>query len=186
MKELAEAAQRASDFRLHPLGFFYLQDAVGQWRTRRVHVWLPGGPDRPENDRHQHSFDIESLVVAGRMRSELFRFEEDTEGPEAEYAVSYDGQESTLTPSGRRGRLLPIASFETAAGASYRLEAGVIHRVVVIARPCVSVVRALERRVPIFSYGQEDEEAFDRRLCTRSEAAQIRHLVLAATGQPSP
>lgn len=51
MKELVEAAQRASDFRLHPLGFFYLQDAVGEGRTRRVHVWLTDGPDRPENDR---------------------------------------------------------------------------------------------------------------------------------------
>lgn len=174
MKELAEAAQRASDFRLHPLGFFYLQDAVGEGRTRRVHVWLPDGPDRPENDRHQHSFDIESIVIAGRMHSELFRFEEEAEGAEAEYAVTYDGQESILTPSGRRGQFLPIASFETAAGASYRLEAGVIHRVVVIARPCITVVRIFERRIPIFSYGHEDEEAFDRRLCTRGEAEQIR------------
>lgn len=179
MKELVEAAQGASDFRLHPLGFFYLQDAVVEGRTRRVHVWLPDGPDRPENDRHQHSFDIESLVVAGRMRSELFRFEEEADGPEAEYAVTYDAQESILTPSGRRGRLLPIASFETAAGASYRLEAGVIHRVAVIARPCITVVRTLERRVPIFSYGHEDEEAFDRRLCTEGEAEQIRRYLVA-------
>lgn len=120
------------------------------------------------------------------MRSELFRFEEEADGPEAEYAITYDGQESILTPSGKRGRLLPIASFETAADASYRLEAGVIHRVAVIERPCITVVRTFDQRVPIFSYGHEDEEAFDRRLCTDGEAEQIRHhLVHAAAGWPS-
>ncbi|TJX60093.1 MAG: hypothetical protein E5W21_13350 [Mesorhizobium sp.] len=184
MRELAEAVQRASEFRLHPLGFFYLQDAVGKGRMRRVHIWLPDGPDRPENDRHQHSFDIESVVVAGRMRSELFRFEEGKpDGPEVEYTVTYDGHESILMPTGRRGRLLPIVSFETAAGTSYRLESGVIHRVAVICRPCITVVRTFERHVPIFSYGHEEEEAFDRRLCAEGEAEQIRrHLVHAAGG----
>lgn len=180
MNELAEAAQRARDFRLHPLGFFYLQDAAHEGWMRRVHIWLPNGPDRPENDRHQHSFDIESLVVAGRMRSELFRFEEEVDGPEVEYAVTYGEQKSQLIPSGRRGRLFPIASFETAAGASYRLEAGVIHRVVVLAKPCITVLRIFERRIPIFSYGHEDEEAFDRRLCNDGEAEQIRRYLVHA------
>lgn len=178
MTELVEAARRAREFRLHPLGFFYLQDPTGEGRTRRVHVWLPDGPDRPENDRHQHSFDIESFVVAGRMRSELFQFEELAGGADAEYAVIYDGQESILKPSGRTGKLIPIALFETAAGSGYRLEAGVIHRVAVMQRPCISVVRTLERRIPIFSYGHEDEPPFDRRLCTVGEAELIqRHLV---------
>lgn len=180
MRQLVDATQRANEFRLHPLGFFYLQDAVGERRTRRVHVWLPDGPDRPETDRHQHSFNIDSWVVAGRMCSELFRFEEASDGPDAEYSVTYDGQESILTPSGRRGRLVPIASFETSVGASYQLEAGVIHRVTVIGRPCITVVRTVEQRVPIFSYGHEVEAAFNRRLCTESEARQIRgHLVNA-------
>lgn len=181
MKELVKAAERAREFRLHPLGFFYLQDGVGKGRTRRFHVWLPDGPDRPENDRHQHSFDIESLVVAGRMRSELFRFEEEADGPEAEYAVIYEGQESILTPSGRRGRLHSIASFETSLGAAYKLGAGVIHRVSVTAKPCITMVQTLEQRIPIFSYGHEDEAAFDRRLCTEGEAERIRrHLLDAA------
>lgn len=64
MKELVEAAERANQFRLHPLGFYFLQDPIGEGRTRRLHVWLPGGPPAPDNDRHQHSFDIESFVVA--------------------------------------------------------------------------------------------------------------------------
>jgi hypothetical protein len=181
MTDLVEAARRAGEFRLHPLGFFYLQTAAGEGKTFRVHVWLPDGPNRPENDRHQHSFDIESFVAAGRMHSELFQFEEMAGGPDAEYAVTYDGQESILRPSGRRGMLVPIASFETVAGSGYRLEAGVIHRVAVMHRPCISVVRTLERGVPIFSYGHEDEALFDRRLCTTGEAELIkRHLVEVA------
>lgn len=180
MKGLTEFANSAEDFRLHPLGFFYLENPAGSGKTHRVHVWLPDGPDRPENDRHQHSFDIESCVVAGRMRSELFRFEEEADGPEKEYAVTYDGQESILKPSGRRGQLLPIASFETSAGASYRLEAGVIHMVAVIERPCITVLNTLEQHIHIFSYGHEDEAAFDRRLCTKEEAEQIRHHLIEA------
>lgn len=183
MKELAEAAQRASEFRLHPLGFFYLLVPTGEGRTRRVHVWLPGGPGRPENDRHQHSFDIESVMFAGRMCSELFRFVEEGGGPEVEYAVTYQGKASILSPSGRRGRLLPIASFETIAGATYRLEAGVIHRVAVTERPCITLVQTLERHIPIFSYGHEDEAAFDRRLCTESEAERIRRQLMETAGR---
>lgn len=181
MMDLVEAAHRACEFRLHPLGFFYLQVAVGGRGTFRVHVWLPDGPNRPENDRHQHSFDIESFVATGRMQSELFRFEEMVGGPDVEYEVTYVGQESILRPSGRRGLLVPIASFETVAGSGYRLEAGVIHRVAVVDRPCISVVKTLERGGAIFSYGNEDEAAFDRRLCTAREADLIqRHLVHVA------
>lgn len=183
MRELVEAAQRAGEFRLHPLGFFYLQDPTGAGRTRRVHLWLPGGPGRPENDRHQHSFDIESVMIVGRMRSDLFRFEEESGGPEVEYAVTYEEKASILSPSGRRGRLLPIASFETTAGATYRLKAGVIHRAVVTERPCITLLQTQERHIPIFSYGQEDEAAFDRRLCTESEAEQIRRQLMDTAGE---
>nr|WMC98908.1 hypothetical protein RAR13_09510 [Aminobacter aminovorans] len=183
MKALLEAADRVREFRLHPLGFFYLQVGEGEGRAQRVHVWLPGGPDRPENDRHQHSFDIDSLVVAGRMRSELFSFEEVEGGPEAEFAVAYEGKASILSPSGRKGQLLPIVSFDTVAGATYRLEAGVIHRVAVTERPCITLVQTQERHIPIFSYGHEDEATFDRRLCSDGEAEEIRHQLINTAGR---
>lgn len=178
MKALIDAAKRANEFRLHPLGFFYLQDGAAEGRTQRVHIWLPGGPDRPDNDRHQHSFDIESFVVAGRMRSDLFSFEEQTGGPDVEFEITYEGKASILSPSGRKGRLLPIASFETVTGTTYRLEAGVIHLVAVVERPCITLIRTQERGIPIFSYGHEEEVAFERRLCTESEAVQIRRQLM--------
>jgi hypothetical protein len=178
MSELIQAAQRVSDFQLHPLGFFYLQDALGDGSTRRIHVWLPNGPDRPENDRHQHTFDFESFVVTGRIRNELFQFAEEVNGPETEFSVTYEGQRSIVTPSGRRGRLLPIAYFDLMEGASYRLEAGVIHRAAVITRPCITLLKTFDRRIPVFVYGHVEEGSFKRRVCTEEEATQIRHHLL--------
>jgi hypothetical protein len=185
MNALIDAANHAHEFRLHPLGFFYLQDGVVKGRSKRVHVWLPSGDDWPDNDRHQHSYDIESVVVAGRMRSYLFSFKEEEGGPDVEFGVSYEGTASMQSPSGRRGRLLPIASFETVAGASYRLEAGVIHRVEVVERPCITLVQTQERYIPIYTYGHENEDAFVRRVCTESEAEQIRSRLMAAANQGS-
>lgn len=183
MNALIDAANYAHEFRLHPLGFFYLQDGAVAGRSKRVHVWLPNGHEWPENDRHQHSYDIESLVVAGRMRSYLFSFKEEEGGPDMEFGVSYEGAASMQSPSGRRGRLLPIASFETLAGASYRLEAGTVHRVEVVERPCITLVQTHERYIPIFTYGHESEAAFVRRVCTESEAEQIRSRLMAAAYQ---
>lgn len=114
------------------------------------------------------------------MRSELFRFEEEDDGPEKEFAVAYQGQSSTLTPSGRRGRLLPVASFDTVANATYRLEAGVIHRVSVTERPCITLVTTQERHIPILSYGHREEIAFVRRLCNEFEAKRIRRFLIEA------
>lgn len=94
-----------------------------------------------------------------------------------EYEVAYAGQASFLRPSGRRGALVPIATFETPSGSTYKLKAGVIHQVAITERPCITVVHTLERRIPIFSYGSDNEAAFDRRLCTDEEAATLkRHL----------
>lgn len=39
-------------------------------------------------------------------------------------------------------------------------------------RPCITAVRTLERRVPIFSYGHEDEEAFDTGVVLRARPSK--------------
>lgn len=183
MNVLIKAAEQAHTFRLHPLGFFYLQEGVAEGLMQRIHIWLPNFPDRPENSCHQHSYDIESLVVAGRMRSDVFSFKDEEGGPDLEFAVSYEGKTSIQSPSGRRGHLLPITSFETIAGASYRLEAGAIHRVEVVERPCITLLQTQERNIPIFTYGHEDEVAFERRLCCEKEAEKIRRYLMVAASQ---
>ena len=67
-----------------------------------------------------------------------------------------------------------IGSFETAAGTRYRLEAGVIHRVAVVAVPCVTVLTTIERGIPIYSYGPSDEkQPFVRRFAKSDEVRRI-------------
>lgn len=175
MKELNNAIHCAEKFQLHPLGFFYLQDKVGGGITHRVHVWLPDGADRLENDRHSHSYDIESLVVVGKMHSELFQFRHTADGANLEFAVSYQSGKSILQPTGKRGVLDAVASFETSSGARYFLNAGVIHRVTVTKVPCVTVLTTSERGKPIYSYGiAEEEEPFNRRAANQDEIHKIK------------
>lgn len=178
--DLSEVARRVAEFRLHPLGFFYLLDDVGQGVTRRVHVWLPDRTSRVDNDCHQHSFDIESLVVVGKMHSDLYRFRVTSDGSELEFAVNYEAGKSMLQPTGRRGVLDLIASFETGTGDRYQLAAGVVHRVLVKERPCVSILTTSERKIPIYSYGVANEQPFVRRRPNREEAFAITAVISAA------
>lgn len=174
MKDLRDAVCQSDKFRLHPLGFFYLSGTTEQGLSRRVHVWLDGDTGRRANECHLHSYDIVSLAVAGVLRSELFLFDPTTDGTDVEFVVSYRADESISRPTGRRGILSPVGSFETATGASYWLKAGVIHRVQVKTRPCVTVLRTWERGVPIFVYGSDNEKRpFSRRLATPEEAQRI-------------
>jgi hypothetical protein len=174
MTDMLTVIRRSAEYRLHPLGFFYLEDRIAKDRTRRTHVWLPGSSNSPENDRHQHSFDINSSVVLGCIRSELFRFQEIPSGTEREFAVTYDKGRSILLPTGRIGNLELISAFETAAGSSYFLRAGVIHRVAASEKPCITILTTQEHGVPIFSYGSnESEPRFERRLVTAREECQI-------------
>ena len=174
IKLLSEVAHRTTEFRCHPLGFFYWKDCSQQTIPRRVHIWLHNNDNRPENDSHLHSFDIESLVVIGKIRSDLFQYRETPSGTTLEFDVSYEAGKSLLRRTGRRGMLHAMGSFETPAGARYRLGAGVIHRVLVEKFPCVTVLTTIERGIPIFSYGPDcDERHFVRRLATRQEACQI-------------
>lgn len=179
IEELIEAAHRIGEFRLHPLGFFYLQYELGNGARRRIPVWVPDAGDRPDNDRHQHSFDIELLVVAGKMQSEVYRFRQTEEGSELEFEVVYEADKSILQPTGRRGELDPIASFETGAGHRYKLAAGVVHRVIVTEVPCITILTVIERGKPIYSYGFPGEQPFVRRPPDANEASRIGAIIAA-------
>lgn len=178
MSDLVIAKRRIAEFRIHPLGFFYLQDRKQNGVNHRVHIWLGGGAARPENDRHQHSFDIDSSVVVGRMQSQLFQFRESRDRNIKEYSVQYKAGRSILSPTNRSGFLELLSEFEAVAGTSYYLMAGIIHRVTITERPCVTVLTTKERGVPIFSYGtQQQEQPFERRVVNKEEANKIEALL---------
>ena len=178
MTDIATAMHRSGEFRLHPLGFFYLQDRLSIDTIRRIHIWLSDELEHPELDRHQHSYDIRSRVVLGSLRSELFQFKQCSDRIVQEFAVTYEGGRSILSPTGRTGDLELFSAFESAAGTSYDLKAGVIHRVVVAERPCVTMLMTKERGIPIYSYGEQASETpFARRLANTGEANQIKELL---------
>ncbi|MGV8856528.1 MAG: hypothetical protein ACOH2L_18035 [Devosia sp.] len=180
MIDVADAIALSANFRAHPLGFYYLQKHQSDGTSFRVHVWLPDGSKSPENDNHQHSFDIHSSIRLGRMRSELVRFIELPNGEEVEFVVDYGKARTTLLPTGRLGKLETTAVFESSAGDNYYLQAGVVHRVAVVEKPCVTFLRTVEKGAPILSYGKEVEEPpFDRTLVTQEERAAISALLEA-------
>ena len=114
----------------------------------------------------------------GRIGSELFEFREMPSGTEREFSVSYECDRSVLTATGRTGCLKRFCAFETAAGARYFLEAGVIHRVIIVERPCVTMLTTEQCSIPIFSYGRHDSEpAFLRRGVNSEEAKEIKELL---------
>jgi hypothetical protein len=178
MTDVRHAISRVLEFRLHPLGFYYLEDKLGGGGGQRIHVWLSEGPDGAENDKHQHTFDIASTIVEGCIRSELFQFLERTDGSEREFSVIYGEGHSTLSFTGRLGVVQLLCSFESVKGSGYFLKAGTIYRVVALERPCVTVLKTQERNIPIFAYGTEPNEApFERRHVDAGEARQLSQVL---------
>jgi hypothetical protein len=173
----------AGRFRLHPLGFFYLLKEKGG-QLHRTHIWLrdENGCFKETNECHLHSFDIRSTIQIGCMKNELYSFKESPIGDEHEFAVSYQNEQSRLVPTGRRGILETLASFENDEGTNYFLAAGVIHKVSIIRRPCVTTLVTEERDIETMSYGSDlTEPPFERRMATESEQRIITEILLSAS-----
>lgn len=181
MKEVDDAIERVAEFRCHPLGFCYLTRCDGNGSTQRVHVWLSrANRSRQEisNPWHQHSFDIHSVIQIGRVRSELFSFTETKGGTTREFRVDYKNSKSSVSATGRIGTLEPIAFFDSCAGDSYFLRAGIIHKVTIADPPCVTFLRTEERNISIYTYGEHlEEQPFERRLVNHKEKSEIAFLL---------
>jgi len=172
------AIARIEEFQLHPLGFYYLRADAENGVGSRFHVWPAKEVGIPENQCHQHTFDIRSTILTGQMRSEVFNFEPTMQGEEKEFAVEYTGGKSLLRATGRMGNLKRFCEFDSKAGDSYFLHAGVIHRVSIMARPCVTTLETVDRAIAIFSYGKDVAEApFNRRIAEQSEIREIETIL---------
>jgi hypothetical protein len=178
MPDLHSARQRVAEFRLQPLGFYYLHDTQSGGASHRMHIWLPGGPDPTENDQHQHRFDIWSLVVLGSLRNDVFSFLEGQGDKDLEFEVAYANGHSVLRTTGRTGRLEPICTFETRTGGNYFLKAGIIHRAVALEKPCVTLLTANDQDIKVFAYGKRSTEPpSERRFVNAMEVEQISTLL---------
>lgn len=136
--------------RLHPEGFAQVElDASGDLR---LHVWHPAVPRLADRDVvHDHAWDLESEVLAGRVENWVYQVREDEAGDwalwEAERRRSDGGSGkpgaeggSLLRDTGRRFWADPTGGQFAAEGMTYRHPALDFHRSVAVG-PTATVMR---------------------------------------------
>ncbi|MEA3063706.1 MAG: hypothetical protein QOJ27_134 [Sphingomonadales bacterium] len=146
-RDLAEAyafalrhLQLADRAMSHPLGFTMLQqvpDSAGGYS--RVHIWRRDAPFG--QIPHSHSGHLRSMVLAGRLRNNLWGIDRDIDAPTPIIAVEKRGADHReYRIIGCHGfRLEGVGDFEP--GQSYEIPAGVFHSNECLTEICVTFVR---------------------------------------------
>jgi len=110
----------------HPLGFKVVRLDDGP-TSLRVHLWRAADREQPGFEVHDHSFDLESFVLAGAVRQRTFAADPDPSGEHAVYTVAYEAGESLLRRTDQVVRLRELTDEVFTAGATYRVAAGQLH-----------------------------------------------------------
>jgi hypothetical protein len=135
-----------SDVRCHPLGFFYATERVSSDYTFRYHLWPKGWAmplSQAGSEIHDHIFELNSVIVAGEMLHETFRFVPREAGPFRLIQVKYGESGAALAPSDNRGDLFCSRKETMTSGTIYRLPVGVLHRATPLIAPTATVVLAI-------------------------------------------
>jgi hypothetical protein len=116
----------------HPLGFAIVKlFETGSYKYR-LHFWPKNErkPKEPDWQIHNHIFDLESLVICGKIGSKEFIVQEDTEcnTSHLEYEVIYHKQGSSIVTTDRLLKVSLDNEKWTSVGASYQVECGVFHQ----------------------------------------------------------
>lgn len=138
MEELLPTAAR-----MHPLGFVYATDIPYEGVDLRYHLWpasYVASAVESVADIHDHSYELNSLVVAGELLHETFVAEEHRDGPYELLEVNYADSASQLRQTGRRCALRQDSEARHVAGTAYRLNPGHIHRVRTFGGLCATLV----------------------------------------------
>lgn len=132
--------------RRHPLGFLMLSEPLGGGLVLRYHVW-PAGWSIPQGQKsgqtHDHSYELNSLLVLGSLRQRTFRPMLDVDGGHEVLEVNYTPQGSALRRTGLRARLVEETDETFEAGTAYRLAPGTVHHVEAICRPSATLVLSI-------------------------------------------
>lgn len=161
---IKEIIDRVSEFKIHPLGFYYLSYMDNDISSSRCHIWLNNKNLPNYNDVHNHSYDLHSVVMMGKIKNNIYRFIEDIYGDIREFDIDYNNGNSCPKLTGRRGLLELEAEFEISCGSKYYLRYGQIHKATVTQYPCVTDVKLVKMDGNIYSYGNyTTEENFHRR-----------------------
>lgn len=115
-------------FRAHPLGFMVCNLISDGPRKLRLHVW-PEGPQATDDAAcsiHDHLFNFESLVLAGKLVN--IEYQRSSNGREfARYNAKYIGDVSVLERTSESMRVLESSRTTIGTGSFYSIEAGVLH-----------------------------------------------------------
>jgi hypothetical protein len=129
--------------RNHPLGFFYASESLGDGLNLRYHLW-PSSWEMPTLEQgredHDHTYRLNSIVVAGELRHRTFEAFDDPQGTHEILEVSYNSGDSVLSPSGRIVRVTCSGDERYVAGQCYQLRPGTIHRAVPVKLPMATIV----------------------------------------------
>jgi hypothetical protein len=123
-----------------------LEDVGPQLRLR-YHIW-PEGWTVPktqlDSEIHDHTFELNSAILLGSIRQEVFEFSPQQRGAYELVRVRYvaDGS-ATLRRDGECGTLHLKETDTFIAGSAYRLPLATIHRAIAVKVPAVTLVLAV-------------------------------------------
>lgn len=171
--------------RVHPNGFIQIdKPEAGKCR---VHIWTAGDELPKQGSQHpvhDHIFDMRSEVLMGEMTNLLFDFARDGDPTHelhrARYRVAHD---STLLPTGERGRLEVSSKVRVPAGSAYWMPAFVLHESRVAVRPTVTLMVATKIYLPAkpvvaVPVGMKVDNAYDRHTLPASQLWDIVESVI--------
>ncbi len=134
MLEFKELLRSGRSPRVHPNGFIQLD--LNDEHSKRLHVWPSIElPDRQKTKHpiHDHSFDMMSTVLTGKLTNETLVFLSTSDHPHVwedhqEYRGVRIGEEETiLEPTGNFGCICVVKQECIRAGESYRIPAKAFH-----------------------------------------------------------
>ena len=119
---------RARGVKPHFFGLGFIQAKLSE--TERLHFYHPSlVANVPEEELHDHRYDFESAVIAGKLTNEIWTFRPDQDGPHELVKVSCEPGTSAAHIPPVRGEAAMSLRFETVAGARYLITHDQFHRV---------------------------------------------------------
>jgi hypothetical protein len=115
----------------HPLGFVSCLLHRDDRETLRLHYW-PANNRRPKTPNwpiHTHIFDLESTILAGRVRDRQYRLVNGN--AYTEYAVRYNEIHSTIVPTDQQTDVVLSCDVVWPTGATYCVPVGTFHETVI-------------------------------------------------------
>src|SRR5579863_4541316 len=128
MLEFRKLLQAGRSPRMHPNGFIQLD--LNEEHSLRLHVWpLIELPDRQKTNHpiHDHSFDMTSTVLTGKLTNEILVFDTADEGYREFRGVKIGLEETVLEPTDNYGGIFVAKREHIPAGRSYRIPARTFH-----------------------------------------------------------